>query len=154
MAMLELALNFGRGPVPGLTIARRQGISLLYLEQLFNKLKKKGLVITVRGPHGGYMLAKEPKDLKVGEILETLDGTLAPVFCVEDKSTEAKCKRAESCVPRVVWKEVGDNVRRVLDSTSLADLCNMEKRLQNAKQNTEDLKKEGQKWCRNLTARR
>ena len=151
MAMLDLALNSESGPITALAIARRHGISLLYLEQLFNRLKKRGLIKSVRGPHGGYILAKEPGELKLGEILETLDGSLAPVFCLEDKPDGVKCKRVELCVPRVVWKKIEDSVRKVLDSTSLGDLCMLERKLPGRRNIIE---KGGQKWCRSLTVRR
>ena len=73
-ALVELGLARGRGPLSAAQIARRQGLSVAYLEQLLHRLKKQGMVTSVRGPKGGYLLAREPEQVSVGEIVRTLDG--------------------------------------------------------------------------------
>ena len=121
-AMVDLAENFGSGPIPLRSIAERQGISENYLEQLIAVLRKAHLVKSVRGAQGGYMLNREPGNIKIGEIIRVLEGSIAPMDCVNDNEEDA-CTRAESCAARVIWKKIKDSIAEVLDSTTLLDLC-------------------------------
>jgi len=116
-AMFELARHYGTGPVSG-----RQEISEHYLEQLIAGLRKAGLVSSVRGAQGGYILARDPADIKVGDIVRVLEGPIAPVECVNDNETD-HCLRSEFCITRGVWEKVKDSIEDVLDSISLADMC-------------------------------
>lgn len=120
-AMLDMAIHFNEGPIAVHSVAERQGLSDRYLEQLMVPLKKAGLVKSVRGPQGGYVLAKEPEDILVGEIIRALEGPIAPVDCVSEEYP-AECERAESCVARLVWAKVRDSIASILDSVSLKDL--------------------------------
>lgn len=122
-AMLELALNYGRDPLSVKAIAEREGISEAYLEQLLTSLGKAGLLKSVRGAQGGYLLVDDPETVLVGDIVRVLEGPIAPVDCV-NRQSPAACDRAEKCVSRMVWKRVRDAVEEVLDSITLADLCN------------------------------
>ena len=100
------------GPISINSIAKRQNISDGYLEQLIGKLKKAGLVDSVRGVCGGYRLAKPPSCISVGEVLMALEGDLNPVDCAgfnEDKS----CQNADTCTTKYVWKKINDNIQDV-----------------------------------------
>ena len=123
-AMLELALRAGEGPTLIKDICERQGLSNLYLEQLFGRLKTAGLVRSLRGPSGGFMLAKSPSEIRLIDIVQTMDGSSAPVDCVDN--IEA-CPRSGSCVARGVWSDVKKAVDTVLASSTLEDLAKQEK---------------------------
>ena len=119
-AMFELAINYGRSPVSVTFISERENISVPYLEQLLSRLRKKGLVKSVRGPKGGYVLAKKPKDITVGDIVRALDGVITPVHCVNNKT----CKMVDRCATKSVWKKLKNAIDETLDGVSLKDICN------------------------------
>ncbi|MGD9123509.1 MAG: Rrf2 family transcriptional regulator [Desulfarculaceae bacterium] len=118
-AMLELAMQSGEGPVPLRDLAARQEISAKYLEQLLIPLKGAGLVKSVRGARGGYMLAKEPPTITLYEIVRSLEGPLAPVECVQDPKY---CDRVGGCTVHLVWGEMGDMLVNFLDNLTLAEM--------------------------------
>jgi len=121
MAMLDLALNNSAGQISLKSIAERQNISENYLEQLFATLRKAGLVKSIRGSQGGYILARSSDSITVGSILRALEGSLAPVDCVvEDEPSE--CMRSECCATKLVWERIRDSINKVVDSISLDDL--------------------------------
>lgn len=122
-AMLDLALNFLEGSVPVKSIADRHNIPRKYLEQVLFELKKAGLVKSVRGPMGGYMLAKPPERITVGDILRTLEGDLAPVKCVRQGENKEKCVRERQCITKYVWAKIRDEVNQVVDGITLKDLA-------------------------------
>ncbi len=122
--MLDLALHYGQGPIPLKDIAERQQISEKYLEQIITVLKIAGLVKSIRGVHGGYILAKPPAKINLGQIIRILEGSIAPVECVDEPEI---CPRAEFCVTRDVWKEIKRAVDGILKSISLKDLVEREK---------------------------
>lgn len=117
--MLELALNYRKGPVQVREIAKRQELSPKYIEQLIAPLKTSGLVRAVRGMHGGYVLSKSPSRIKLIEIFRVLEGPLALVACVDDPEI---CSRQQLCVTRDIWEEITGAVTRILSSTTLADM--------------------------------
>ena len=120
-AMLDLAIHSSEGHIALKNIAERQNISEHYLEQLIAVLRKAGLVKSVRGAQGGYVLAQEPSEITVGSILRALEGSLAPVDCVvEDESYD--CEKSQCCVTRSVWLKVRDSINQVIDSITLEDL--------------------------------
>ncbi|MEN6461338.1 MAG: Rrf2 family transcriptional regulator [Syntrophomonas sp.] len=121
-AMLDLALSQEQGPITTRSIAERQNISERYLEQLLIPLKTAGLVKSIRGSQGGYILGRNPEKITVGDIIRILEGPIAPVECVNEVNPE-ECNRADYCVTRVIWSEVRDAIAGVLDSYSLADLA-------------------------------
>lgn len=120
-AMFDLALHYGQGPIPLKNVAERQELSEHYLEQLIAGLRKAGLVKSVRGAQGGYTLAKEPKDIKVGDIVRVLEGPVAPVDCVNEVDPSC-CSRFDLCITKNVWEKVRDSINEVLDSITLADM--------------------------------
>ena len=120
-AMLDLAVNSGDGQVSLKSIAERQEISENYLEQIFAVLKKEGLVKSIRGSQGGYVLSQEAAKITAGDILRALEGSLAPVDCVLEEDP-AECERSQYCVTRIIWARIRDSINQVVDSISLQDL--------------------------------
>jgi len=118
-AMLDLALQAGDDPTMVKDISRRQEISDLYLEQLFSRLKIVGLVRSTRGPKGGFTLAKPPSQIRLSEIMQAMEGSTAPVACVDNARF---CSRADFCITRRVWTEMKKVTDEVLESTTLKDL--------------------------------
>ena len=123
-AMLELAMNSGKGPVPLRDLASRQEISAKYLEQLLIPLKSAGLVKSVRGARGGYLLAREPELISLYDVVRSLEGPMAPVECVEDPNY---CDRMGGCTVHLVWGEMGKMLVDFLSNMSLADLVERQK---------------------------
>ncbi|MFA6384402.1 MAG: Rrf2 family transcriptional regulator [Candidatus Omnitrophota bacterium] len=117
--MLDLALNYNKGPVPLHDVCKRQGISEKYLWQLINPLKNAGLVRSTRGAHGGYVLAKPARQISLKDIMEVLEGSMCLVDCTVNPSM---CKRSPACVSREVWKEVSLKMLNVLESFTLEQM--------------------------------
>lgn len=128
-ALIDLALHADEGPVLRSDIARRQEISADYIEQLFVALRKAGFIESVKGPGGGYILAQNAEQIKVGDIIRTVEGPIALVHCVAPQP-EAVCHRVDSCATRLLWKRLSDKVAEVLDSITLKDLCDQAHELQ------------------------
>lgn len=121
-AMFDLAQRFGPDPIPLKSIAERQNLSEHYLEQLIAMLRKAGLVKSVRGSQGGYMLAREPAYITVGDVIRALEGPIAPVYCVSEQDP-GDCDEADYCIARTVLARVRDGIAGVLDAITLADMC-------------------------------
>ena len=129
-AMIDLAqiqCNNSK-PISLRDISLRQDISLQYLEQLFNKLKKANLVKSTRGAGGGYLLAKEAEEINAGDIIRAVEGPIVLVDCILSgqkikKNSQKKCKKIEDCAIKVLLEEVAKKINQTLDSTSLKDLC-------------------------------
>lgn len=117
--MLDIALTGSGQPVPLRDVAERQEISDKYLEQIVTQLGRAGLVRSVRGAGGGYLLTRPPAEYTVGEILRVLEGSLAPVSCATDGSC---CARMDRCVTVEVWAKIQQAVAGVVDHITLADL--------------------------------
>jgi Rrf2 family protein len=118
-AMLDLAMHQDNGPVNLKEMAQRQIISRRYLEHLMSRLVSAGLVRSVRGRSGGFVLAREPSEITLAEVVEALEGQINVVECTADPST---CNRASECVTRDVWDEVSKVITRHLASITLDDL--------------------------------
>lgn len=129
-AMFDLAIHYGDGPIPLKTIAERQGLSDHYLEQLIATLRKAGLVKSVRGAQGGYMLSTAPKNITVGDIIRTLEGPLAPADCVIEEDP-VSCEKASYCVTKVVWEKIRDSINDVIDSITLGNMLEDYEKLNN-----------------------
>ena len=123
-AILELAENYGKGPLQLKIIARHQEISVKYLEQLMAILKSSGIVRSIRGSKGGYILAKAPGQIKVSDCFNCLEGPVVTVECVDNTDC---CVRAADCAARQVWAQVQHAVENVLQSITLQDLVNRTK---------------------------
>lgn len=120
-AVFEIARHYGNGPISIKEISERQGISFSYLEQILHKLGKAGLIDSVRGPAGGYLLARQPSELTIGDIVRVLEGPIALSHCLEPGES-AECYQADDCVARMVWAKVGAKIEEALDSISFDDL--------------------------------
>ena len=122
--LLDLALHEGKGAVPLKDIAKRQQISLPYLEHLITPLVSAGIVRSTRGARGGVWLARPPEEIKLSEVIGLLEGSIAPVECVSDPKY---CPRSDFCVTRDVWGELKKAMNGVLESTTLRDLVKRQK---------------------------
>ncbi len=121
-AVFEIARHCGKGPITIKEISERQGISFSYLEQILHKLGKAGVIESVRGPAGGYLLAKKPAELTIGDIVRSLEGPIALSHCLEPGESGGDCNQADDCVARMVWAKVGAKIEEALDSISFDDL--------------------------------
>lgn len=120
--MVDLARHSADGPISLKSIADRQKLSEHYLEQLVPELRKAGLVKSIRGAQGGYVLAKRSENIMIGDIIRVLEGPIAPVECTNDENIPNCCEKTNFCVTREVWVKVRDSITDVVDSISLADL--------------------------------
>lgn len=118
--MVDLAMHYGEGPILLKDIAERQDVSEKYLWQLIPPLKNVGLVCSFRGAHGGYTLAKTPKQITLKDIVTTVEGPMCLVECVDDPSL---CRRTETCVSRDIWQEISEKVLYILGSYTLEDMA-------------------------------
>lgn len=118
--MLDLATHCSGEPIRLKDVARRQKISEKYLEQIISVLNKAGYVRSIRGPQGGYVLQKAPREYTVGMILRLTEGSLTPVECAEGGS--GICDMEESCATRILWKKLDDAINGVVDHVTLEDL--------------------------------
>ena len=120
-ALFDLAQHYGEGPIVLANIAERQEISEQYLEHLISPLKVAGLVKSIRGASGGFMLAKPPAEIKIRQIIEAVEGPTGITDCVDDPSC---CNRSENCPTRDVWAKASAAMGNVFDSITLNDLVN------------------------------
>jgi Rrf2 family protein len=120
-AVLELAMEYGKKPMQIKAIADREDISNKYLEQLIAMLKAAGLVRSIRGPRGGYVLARPPQEISLKDVFLTLEGPMVPAECLEHPEF---CPRCTDCATREIWHELQDSIMRVLESYTLHDLVN------------------------------
>lgn len=120
-ALIDLAQAGEEAPVSITSISNRQNISERYLEQLMGMLKKNGLVKSIRGAGGGYILAKDASEISVGDILRALEGSLDPVDC-SALNPEEGCQIADSCVTKYVWQKINESINRTVDEMKLDQL--------------------------------
>jgi len=125
MALLDLALHWGKEPVPLKDIARRQNISLHYLEHLITPLIGARIVGSTRGARGGVQLVRPPHEVKLSEVIQLLEGSTAPVECLNNPES---CPRYDLCVTRDIWDEMKKAIDGVLESTTLQDLVERQKK--------------------------
>lgn len=123
-AMTELAKAYGHGVVSLAEIADIEQVPVGYLEQVAAPLRRAGLIEATRGAHGGYSLAAPPSEVTVGDVIRALEGPVAPVECLQVEYVPGTCVREPVCLSRSVWARVKESVEKVLDSMTLADLCN------------------------------
>ena len=125
--MLDIAMNSTVNPVPLKDTAERQSISVKYLEQIISALVRVGYVKSIRGPQGGYRLAKAPADDTGGMILRQVEGSMVPVACLEEGGMD--CTRQGECVTLRIWKELDEAIRGVLEKYTLEDLIGWQEEL-------------------------
>jgi Rrf2 family cysteine metabolism transcriptional repressor len=126
-AMLDLALHYGQDPILLRNISKRQDISERYLERLMTSLVTAGLVISMRGKKGGFRLAKPPKEIRLSQVIQATEGSLSPVFCVDDPG---QCSRLGTCVTHDVWQKLRSEIFETLDSITLEKLVEMHRNKQ------------------------
>ena len=117
-AMLDLALHYDEGPITLADISQRQGISLSYLEQLFSKLRKNGLVDSTRGPGGGYRLSREAREIAVADVITAVDEKVDATRC----GGLANCQGDQKCLTHELWTDLSDQIYSFLSSISLGTL--------------------------------
>nr|WP_086941253.1 Fe-S cluster assembly transcriptional regulator IscR [Thaumasiovibrio occultus] len=117
-AMLDVALHSQEGPVPLAEISERQGISLSYLEQLFSRLRKAGLVASVRGPGGGYRLGDEAENIAVGTVIAAVDESVDATKC----HGKADCQGGTRCLTHALWRDLSGRISDFLDNITLGEL--------------------------------
>ena len=117
--MIDLAENAGKGYIPMKEVARRQDISLKYLERILPVLAKNNMIEGVHGKGGGYMLTKQPSEYRIGDILRLTEGDLAPVACLECNAQP--CNRTAECRTLPMWNRLNSIVNEYLDSVTIAD---------------------------------
>jgi len=118
-AMYEIARGYPDKPVNIREISEKQDVSIHYLEQILNKLRRAGLIRSVKGPGGGYLLAKRPDEISISDILLELEGPLAITSCL---NPEEGCVRVEICVTHLLWKALGRQIEDFLNTVTLGDL--------------------------------
>lgn len=122
-AMVALAHHYGEGPLSIAEIARQSNIPSAYLEQLIAPLRRAGLVTSRRGARGGYVLARDPAEIRVGDVYRVMEGPVAPMECVSEDLKDQTCPLIDGCETRPIWIKVRDSIIDALDSTTLADLA-------------------------------
>lgn len=120
-ALLDVAMNGGNKPIQVKEIAKRQGIPERFLEQVMSSLKKAGLVESVRGAQGGYMLGRPDKDITLADIIQAVEGPIALMECTSED--ESRCEQVDLCVIRDAWRDVQSSIVEALDSVSLAQMA-------------------------------
>ena len=129
MAMADLAKNRDPRPVSLNEISLRQGISILYLEQLFLKLKQNRLVHSTRGSHGGYVLSKTPDQIKLSNIISAVNEEVKTLKC--NKNSKKGCNgKLVKCITHSLWEELGEHINLFFEQKSLEDVLNIEKKFQ------------------------
>jgi Rrf2 family protein len=128
-AMFDLSFYSKGEPVPLSRISEREEISLHYLEQLFNKLRRGGVVESVRGPSGGFRLSRLPSEITIEQIISIVEGPIIPVACVEQRDKNRMCHRAEKCVTYILWRRLGKSITGFLSSITLQDLVDEAKEM-------------------------
>jgi len=126
-ALLDLALHYGEGSVRVKDISRRQELSDRYLEQILSLLKAAGFVRVVRGPRGGFILARPPEDIRLIDIVAVVEGSTAPVDCVDEPEI---CERSSTCATREVWADVKSAIDGVLGSVTLQSLADRQREIE------------------------
>jgi Rrf2 family protein len=128
-AIFDIAYHSGGIETQVKDISRRQGISPRYIEQIFQKLKKAGIIGSKRGPSGGYFLNKKPDEISVGEIIRITEGNLNPVICLSPIDKRKPCEKSGNCVTQIIWNEAGKKLKEYFESITIKDLCEMAKKM-------------------------
>jgi len=120
--MVEVALNYEKGPILLKEISKNIDVSEKYLSQIIIPLKGKGLINTYSGAHSGYVLSRTPSEIRLKEIVEILEGDLSLIDCIDNPSS---CDKVNTCVTRDIWTRMGEKISEVLNSYTLGDLVKM-----------------------------
>lgn len=126
-AVVDIAQNSNGQPITLKAISEREGISLLFLEQLFQQLRKGDIVRSVRGPYGGYVLARDASEITIGEIVRLVEPPLYASSCFDKDESVHDCRIADSCIGGAIWKQMAEHINSFMDSITLADLIHQPK---------------------------
>ena len=121
-ALLQLARESAETPIRLAGLAKKQAIPLPFLEQIFSKLRRAGVVASVRGPQGGYKLARKPDDISLADIVVALEGPMEPMLCTMPENRTPDCHEVEGCFSRFVCKELDGELNRVLSKNTLGGM--------------------------------
>lgn len=124
-AMVHLAVHYGQGPLPVRKIAEKMDVSAKYLEHLMTALRMAGLIRSIRKAHGGYILARSPKEIRLSDVVRALEGSVAPVDCVDDAGV---CHQVDSCATRDLWRKMKEAMDNVLESMTLDEMAQRQKK--------------------------
>ena len=119
-AMVDLAIHYGGSPVSIKSISQRQNISEYYLEQLFSQLRKAGLIKSIRGAQGGYVLNRTPDLIKVSDVMYVLEGPIEIAECIDG----VECNNVDYCATRLLWAKIKNSIDEVMESITLQDITN------------------------------
>jgi len=122
-AMADLATHEQERPRNLASISLLQGIPQFYLEQLMLKIRKAGLVHSVRGPHGGFLMAKKPSEVTIGDILRAVEEPIYPAECVESLESATGCEKVEGCATHIFYEKLARRIDETLDTVNLEELC-------------------------------
>jgi len=125
LGMIQLARK--KGAISLKEIAKRESLSHDYLERIFLKLKKAGLVSSKKGKKGGYFLKKSPEEIKISDIIKAVDEKITPVFCIEERK-KYTCPKEKRCLAKIFWQEVKKKIEESLDSVTLWDIISKERK--------------------------
>ncbi len=128
-AMFEIAKGYPSSPTTIKEVAERQEVSVAYLEQILNTLRKAGLILSVKGPGGGYLLSRGPAHINIGAVLNALEGPVAITSCLDPSEG---CSRVDTCVTHLLWRSLGEKIEAFLNTITLDDLLNEETLLKQA----------------------
>lgn len=128
-AMFEIAKGYPSSPTTIKEVAERQEVSVAYLEQILNTLRKAGLILSVKGPGGGYLLSRCPAHISIGAVLNALEGPVAITSCLDPSEG---CSRVDTCVTHLLWRSLGEKIEAFLNTITLDDLLNEETLLKQA----------------------
>ena len=129
-AMFEIARAYPSAPTTIKEISERQEVSVAYLEQILSTLRRSGLITSIKGPGGGYVLGKKPLEISIGSILSALEGPVAITSCLDP---EEGCSRVDGCVTYLLWKSLGEKIEGFLNTISLDDLLREETSIKKSK---------------------
>ncbi len=124
-AVYELARHYGQGPLQIKQISERQDIPLKYLEQLLHRLRKSGIIESIRGPSGGYVLKDNPANLSIGDVFRVLEGPFRMSECVQSQDKD-HCRRMRNCISSILWSKIERRFVQVLDEITLLDLARLD----------------------------
>jgi Rrf2 family iron-sulfur cluster assembly transcriptional regulator len=126
-AVLDIAQHSNGSPITLKAISEREGISLMFLEQLFQQLRKGDIVRSVRGPFGGYVLARDAAEITIGEVIRLVEPPLYTSSCFDKHEAAHDCRIADSCLGGAIWRQLDEHINSFMDSVSFADLVNQPK---------------------------
>jgi Rrf2 family transcriptional regulator, cysteine metabolism repressor len=125
-ALICLAEEYGKGPISLKRISQDQKISMKYLENIMRLFINAGIVMSVKGKAGGFILAREPEKIKMGDVVNVAEGVVMPIHCITDSS---KCPRVATCPAKYMWKDLQEGIFSHLNTRTLSDLVSQKKQL-------------------------